>query len=207
MSIDIRKIPVYYISLPGSNADRIGRMLSDAGFKDVRMSPGVFEKNKTVGVAMAHIVALEAALSECEGPFIILEDDVEIMFKDMEIFTPDYVDAIYLGISMWGLRNGHGELNMICHERSNGGLYRLYNMLSAHAVLYINHDYAQFLLENIPMFVKMQTNQDKLRAESMKYWNIYAINNPIFYQKGKYEKYTKFRLNGQRSVDMSVYYK
>lgn len=207
MSIDIRKVPVYYIGMPGDRGDRIERMLAEAGFKDVRMTPGVFEKNKTVGVAKAHMAALKEALAKCKGPFIILEDDVEFMYKDMEIFTADYVDAVYLGLSMWGLRNGHGELGMICAKKSNGGLYRLYNMLSAHAILYINHDYARFLLENIPMFVEMETNQDKLRAETMKYWNVYAINNPLFYQRGKYEKYTKFRLSNQPTVNLGVYYR
>jgi len=149
---------------------------------------------------------LALALEECDGPFVILENDVDIFNSDMNVFTTKDVDAIYLGVSMWGLKNGRGELGMISGDKNNGGLYRMYNMLAAHAILYINHDYAEFILGAIPVFIAMQTNQDKLRAETMKYWNIYAMNYPIFYQRGKYEKYTKFKLSQKPMTNLSSFY-
>ena len=206
MSIDIRDIPVYCIVAPGEG-DRLQKFLGYNGFKDVRTSPGVLERKKVTGVAKAHMAALEKALAECEGPFLVLENDVDILNTDMNVFVPDGADAIYLGASMWGLRNGRGELNMISGEKYNGGLYRMYNMLAAHAVLYLNHDYAEFLLGAIPIFIKMETNQDKLRAETMKYWNIYAQGHPNFYQRGKYERYTKFKLSGYTMNSLHTYYK
>jgi hypothetical protein len=205
VSIDIRKIPVYCIVAPGEG-DRLEKFLGYNGFEDVRTSPGVMERKKVTGVAKAHMIALEKALAECDGPFVILENDVDIYNTDMKVSIPDGADAVYLGVSMWGLRNGHGELGMISGERNNGGLYRMYNMLAAHAVLYLNRDYAEFLLSAIPLFIKMETNQDKLRAETMKYWNIYAQNYPIFYQKGKYQRYTKIKLASQTMRQLSVYY-
>lgn len=203
--LDIRKIPVYCIIAPGEG-DRLQKMLESSGFQDVRTSAGVLERNKKVGVAKAHMNALALALEECDGPFLILENDVDIFNSDMSVFVPEDADAIYLGISMWGLKNGRGQLDMISGDKNNGGLYRMYNMLVAHAILHINHDYARFLLGAIPIFIAMQTNQDKLRAETMKYWNIYAMNYPIFYQKGKYEKYTKFKLNQKPMVNLSTFY-
>lgn len=205
MSIDIRKVPVYCIVAPGEG-DRLQKMLQSSGFEDVRTTAGILERNKKVGVAKAHMNALALALEECDGPFVILENDVDIFNSDMNVFTVKDVDAIYLGVSMWGLKNGRGELGMISGDKNNGGLYRMYNMLAAHAVLYINHDYAEFLLGAIPIFIAMQTNQDKLRAETMKYWNIYAMNYPIFYQRGKYEKYTKFKLSQKPMTSLSSFY-
>jgi hypothetical protein len=205
--LDIRNVPVYYISLPGDNTNRTAELLAEHGFKDVRMTPGVYERIKAVGVAKAHAIALETALRECDGPFIILEDDVDFSSTKMEILTPGDADAIYLGLSTWGLKDGHGVNNMISGRKFNGGLYKMYNMLAAHAVLHINHDYSRFLLKSIPVFLEMKTNQDKMRAETMKYWNVYALSNPIFHQKGKYQKYTDFRLSQLEMKPLIEFYR
>jgi hypothetical protein len=203
--LDITKVPVYYIGMIGENHSRLERDLATAGFKNVKQSPGVLHKVKTAGVAKAHITALEMALSECDGPFIILEDDVRIDDFQKKIDVPTGADAIYLGLSMWGLKHGKGQLG-ISGKRDNAGLYRMYNMLAAHAILYVNHDYARFILDSIPIFLEMGTNQDKMRAETMKYWDVYATRNPVFYQSGKYEKYTKFRLSESGMVPLKNSY-
>ena len=204
--MNLANVPVYCIVLPGNSDNRIKRLLKEYGFKNIKIIPGVLEKKPRIGVAKAHLAALTLALEETDGPFLILEEDVDILHSVQDLFVPEDADAIYLGVSRWGLRNGRGELNMICGEKANGGLYRMYNMLAAHAVLYLDRDYAKFLINYIPMFINMQTNQDKLRAETMKYWNIYALNNPMFYQRGRHEKNTKFKLSSQPMVSLGTYY-
>jgi hypothetical protein len=190
----------------GENHSRLERELTDAGFKKIKKSPGVIDPLKAAGVAKAHIKALDLALSECKGPFIILEDDVEIDdFQHKITIPPAGADAIYLGLSMWGLKHGKGHIG-ISGKRDNSGLYRMYNMLAAHAVLYLNRDYAEFIRDSIPIFLEMGTNQDKMRAETMKYWRIYATRNPVFYQRGKYQKYTKFRLSEDKMVPLRAFY-
>jgi hypothetical protein len=203
--LDITKVPVYYIGMIGENHSGLERRLKDAGFQNINHSPGVIDPNKAAGVAKAHIKALSKALSETDGPFIILEDDVEIDDFQKKITIPNKADAIYLGLSMWGLKHGKGQIG-ISAKRDNAGLYRMYNMLAAHAILYINRDYAEFIQDSIPIFLDMGTNQDKMRAETMKYWNIYATRNPVFYQRGKYEKYTKFRLSEDKMVPLRAFY-
>ena len=203
--LDITKVPVYYIGMIGENHSRLERELSNAGFKKIKKSPGVIDPLKAAGVAKAHMLALDNALSECDGPFIILEDDVVIDDFQKTITIPKNADAIYLGLSMWGLKNGKGQIG-ISGKRDNSGLYRMYNMLAAHAVLYLDQDYARFILDSIPIFLEMGTNQDKMRAETMKYWNIYATRNPVFYQRGRYEKYTKFRLSENKMVPLKNFY-
>jgi hypothetical protein len=203
--LDITKVPVYYIGDSNKNYLRLEGELRRAGFENIKKSPSVINTDKKVGVAKAHVLALQTALSQNKGPFIILEDDVSIDDFQREINLPENTDAIYLGLSRWGLRAGKGEVG-ISGIRHNSGLYRMYNMLAAHAILYVNHDYAQFILDSIPIFIEMETNQDKLRAETMKYWNIYATRNPVFYQQGRYEKHTRFRLSGQIMLPLKSFY-
>jgi len=203
--LDITKVPVYYIGMPDENHSRLERELTDAGFKKIKKSPGVIDPLKAAGVAKAHMKALELALSECKGPFIILEDDVAVDDFQKTMNVPKSADAVYLGLSMWGLKDGKGQIG-IAGTRDNSGLYRMFNMLAAHAILYINHDYAQFIRDAIPVFLDMGTNQDKLRAETMKYWNVYATRNPVFYQRGRYEKYTKFRLSEANMIPLRRFY-
>jgi len=203
--MDVRGVPVYYINLPGEPDGGIVGLLSRAGFRDIRKTLGVLHKSKALGVAKAHLLALETALSECDGPFIILEEDVNFYNTSFDVFVPEDADAMYLGASMWGISNGVGKLS-ISVERSNGGLFRLYNMLAAHAVLHINHEYSKFLVNGIRVFIEMGTNQDKMRAETMKYWTIYGQARPMFYQGGKYEKYTKFVLPGSTNTQLINFY-
>jgi len=203
--VDITKFPVYYIGALDKNHGPLESALRYAGFKKIKKSPGVPDRHKASGVARAHVAALELALFECKGPFIILEDDVEIENLAKDITLPGDADALYLGLSMWGLKNGRGEIG-ISGEKKNGGVYRMYNMLAAHAILYVNHDYANFILRSIPIFLKMKTNQDKMRAETMKYWKVYATRIPVFYQSGKYEKYTRFTLSEQKLIPLINFY-
>jgi hypothetical protein len=204
--MDIRTIPVYYIAMPDADDSDIRELLLSSGFHDIRKSDGVPHHVKAIGVAKAHMAALDKALSECRGPFIILEDDVLINKFDPDLPVTNDMDAVYLGVSEWGLKDGHGQ-RKIAVLKENNGFYRALNMLAAHAILYLNQDYARFLLKNIPIFIEMGTNQDKMRAETMKYWNVYAKKVPVFYQSGKYEKFTNFSLPGRTSVPLLEFYR
>jgi hypothetical protein len=96
---------------------------------------------------------------------------------------------------MWGIYDGKGH-KKISLSRHSEGTYRLYNMLAAHAILYTDPEYVKFLARATEFNVYVKTNQDKARAETMKYWNIYASQTPMFYQQGKYTRFTKFSLPG-----------
>lgn len=180
--------------------------LAEAGFVNVTWIETERNSKKAVGVAMAHHKALTHALSEDAWPFIVLEDDVAFFRQPpKELHIPKGAHALYLGVSKWGLRNGRGSLN-ITVERNNGGIHRIYNMLAAHAILYTSRDYVEFLIRGIEIFVTIPTNQDKMRAETMKYWNVYALSTPVFYQKGRYAPHTKFVLPGKTNTPLSYFY-
>jgi hypothetical protein len=199
-NICLLDITIFYINLDcdiEKNA-KIKSTLEKRGFSDVRRIAGTIHENKKTGVALAHKEALLAGL-KTNKPFIVLEDDiVEYSFRE-RIDVPEDADAYYLGVSIWGLVSGNGK-RVISLEPHEEDVYRIYNMLSAHAILYLNLDYVRFLFKSIDFFIKIETNQDKGRAESMKYWNIYAGKKPLFAQSDKFYKSTAFDLPGLRWV-------
>lgn len=202
MQIDLRDIPTYFINLDEHLEKRNSteKLLSDLGFKNVTRISGVSNKNSRLGCTLAHAKALDTATRMSEGPFLILEDDIALRNNKMVFDLPEDIDAFYVGISRWGLYSGTGH-RQISIEKYNNELYRTYNMLSAHAIVYFNKDYAKLLLKSYSFYEEASDVQDKANAELMKYYNVYAINNPVFYQQGINEKETNFLLPGQKSFN------
>lgn len=201
MLINVTEIPTYFINLDQHTEKRESTeaVLSELGFKNVKRVPGVFDSNSRLGCTLAHKKALETALDETDGPFLILEDDIKIRNRITTYDIPDSTDALYLGISRWGIYNGKG-FRQISIERHSEDIYRLYNMLSGHAILYINREYAKLLVQAYQFYVDTVDVQDKGNAELMKYFEVYGLTNPIFYQEGINEKETNFLLPGPRAV-------
>jgi hypothetical protein len=205
--INPRKVPVFYISMDENvqQHEYVESFLSKAGFKHVTRLPGVKAETKRLGVALAHKNALEHCLKTVEGHFIVLEGDVAPWVIPDTLQVPDDADAIYLGASKWGLKNGHGVRN-IALELYSEDMFRINNMLAAHAVLYTSSKYVKFLINAIQIMIDMKTNQDKARAETQKYWNIYGLTQPMFYQSGIYLKDTKIVLPGPTNKPISWFY-
>lgn len=197
-TLNLLKVPVYVINLKEDldKKNKINNLLLDAGFTDINWHPGVLAENKTVGVATSHNNLLNK-LKDKDTPFLVLEDDVSIFDLKTFIEVPLDADAYYLGNSSWGLYGGSGK-KKISVSRYNQDTYRVYNMLAAHAIVYLNKDYVRFLHQATSFNLMIKTNQDKARAETMKYWNIYSATRPMFYQNGRHEAATKIILPGER---------
>lgn len=207
MKVNLLDVPVFYISLDEKTEQHkyVEGFLQQKGFKSFTRVPGVISDTKRVGVALAHKNALETALKASGGHFMILEGDVAPWAFQKEIKTPENTDAVYLGVSRWGLKNGVGT-KRISVEEHDENVYRIWNMLAAHAILYTNQEYAKFLIKGIDAMISMATNQDKCRAETQKYWNIYGMKHPMFFQTGVYMKDTRFELPGQTNMPLSWFY-
>jgi hypothetical protein len=196
--INLQNIPVYVINLKQDTdkKEKILSVLTSAGFKDINLHPGVIAENKTVGVAKSHNNLLKE-LSNKDLPCLVLEDDVSIFDLKTTIDVPLDADAYYLGNSSWGLYGGAGK-KKISVQKVDDNTHRIYNMLAAHAIIYLNKDYVKFLDQATSFNVSIKTNQDKARAETMKYWTIYSATRPMFYQNGRHEAATKIILPGER---------
>jgi hypothetical protein len=202
MKINLLDIPTYFINLDDHTDKRKSTedLLEKLGFNNVNRVAGVYNENSRVGCTLAHAKALDLALERGGAPFLILEDDIALKNNKTSFDIPDTADAFYLGISRWGLYGGTGH-RQISLEKHNEELYRIYNMLSAHAILYLNDEYAKMLLKSYKFYVDTKDVQDKGNAELMKYYEVYALSSPMFYQEGINEKETNFLLPGPKAYD------
>jgi GR25 family glycosyltransferase involved in LPS biosynthesis len=185
MIIDIREIPVYYINIE-PNKDRkktIEYMLSKNGFKNIIRFEGIVNSHPTIGCAMSHKSILDKVINqEVQTPFIILEDDAAILNDfNPEISVPEDADAMYLGLTTSARMWNYTVLDMVANKIDDE-TYRIYNQLAAHAILYTNIDYVKFLSKAIQTAISVNGHQDIVRASTMKFFNVYAKNNPVFFQ-------------------------
>ena len=197
MDINLREIPAIYINLPSATIKNkcMISTLEGCGFKNIIRIDGVEnQKNPIAGCSAAHF----HALSKYKPPFIIFEDDCVAKKFLPEIEVPDDADAVYLGISSWGRLNAHSG-PYVLYEQVNKDLLRIYNMLSAHAVLYLSPLYTE-LCKKIAYhagFV-IEDYQDIGFAEIQKWFNVYAFNEPMFFQTSQYygtfSQLTRYRM-------------
>jgi hypothetical protein len=193
-AVRLTEIPAYYINLDKDvkKKEKIEESLRSIGFTNITRFPGFEEEIKKIGVAKSH-QALLRQLVDSPTPFVIFEDDIQVgLFVD-QIEIPLDADAFYLGNSIFGLYGGVGK-RKVSVQRLDRQTFRLYNMLAAHAIVYLNNDYIKFLIQAIDFNLAVGTNQDKARAETMKYWKVYGYHNPMFYQTGRHEAFTRIAL-------------
>jgi len=208
MKVDFSDVPAYFINLRTQTFKRkkTQESLAFQGFEDVTWVQGGLAKKQVLGCALGHRNALEYVLKQNVFPCLVVEDDVMPYAEPKVVDVPDDADALYVGLSIFGIQNGGGVPNFSA-ERVSDDVYRLNNMLSAHAIVYFNREYVEFLLQVNDIFRNMGTNQDKGRAETMKYWNVYGLAHPLFYQGGKYERYTKVDLPCPQMRPLSSFYR
>lgn len=120
-------------------------------------------------------------MNELDVPFIIFEDDCRVKNFDPIISFPDDADAVYLGISSWGRMNSHSG-PCVQYEKVDDNLVRVYNMLGAHAILYLSVEYASLCSKISIHASNIADHQDIGFAEVQRYYNVYAFDDPIFYQ-------------------------
>ena len=170
MKYKLTDIPVIYINLDEQTErkERIENSLKELGFKNIIRLSAYKDPDSKRGCAYSHALALE----EIEAPFILLEDDCLPLN-----------DAVYLGISSWGRMNSHSGP---CVQWDNVDNYpdivRIYNMLSAHAIFYINSDYVDLCKRISYNGYLISDHHDIGFAEVQRYYDIYAFDSPLFYQ-------------------------
>ena len=214
MKIDITEIPVFYINMAKDTHKKeyIEEQLSKKGFKRVyRIDAIEDKKNGKVGLSKSQ----NKALSQVTAPFIVLEDDAEIKNFESVIEVPDDAHAIYLGNSQWGYMNSHSGFYLKYKAvRGMKHLVKIYNMLSSHAILYLDQEYVEmckkttkYCAEEYPM------PMDVPFAMIQRFFNIHALDKPMFVQKdypgkmtaapkftqGKLTEYRRFNSPSERT--------
>ena len=183
--IDLRDIPVIYMNLEQHTEKdaNMRKILFKCGFKTILRIEGVPRPDKPIaGCSAAH----HKTLMEIDPPFIIFEDDCEIKNFRPEIEIPDDADAVYLGISSWGRMNGHSG-PYVQYTQVKDDLYRVHNMLGGHAILYLTEDYIK-MCQRVTYHAGyvIEDYQDIGFAEIQRWFNVYAFDDPFFYQTSGY---------------------
>ena len=180
MNLELKDIPAIYINLEKDvdKNESMKTMLNDCGFKNIiRVDAEYTPDNPLAGCSLSHYNALH----EIDPPFIVFEDDCKVKNFSSSINIPDDADAVYLGISSWGRMNSHSGPFVQC-ENLRGGLLRIYNMLSAHCVLYLDEEYTSLCRRISYNSYETAQHQDIGFAEIQRYYNVYAFDEPLFYQ-------------------------
>ena len=180
----LNEIKTYYINLDKDEEKResMEKMLSSLNFNYERF-PAVQEE---WGCEKSHYKLLSEGL---HAPFIVLEDDCSLKNEVIDIGVPDDIDFMYLGVSGFGYYNGN--ISAVLYKQITEEVSRVYNMLSTHAMLYLTDNYAD-MVKDVAHYCAYKSNQhfDKSIAEMAKYYEVYALSNPMFYQDNYNKEYT-----------------
>lgn len=203
MKLDLRELPFYYINLEEAEQrkEKVEEILKGLDIKNVTRINAIKHENGAAGTPRSMLKALE--LAHNGDPFVLLEDDISLKNWDPIIEIPDDTDALYLGVSWWGRMNSHSG-PCVKWEKVNDKIVRVYNMLGGHAILYKSDRYID-LSKRICQHAgyKIQDHVDIGFATVQRWHNIYAIDDPYFYQTScsGNEQGTYGRLSLQQSAD------
>lgn len=200
VQIDLRDVPFYYLNTDARVDRREHFEQQLRGFTHTRVdgtpSPLLGARRNTpfVLAPLGHAKVLERAvcgMGSTFKPFVLCEDDIAWRSPPADgpvvISAPDNADAVYLGISRAGCRpdanDYHYEiLRKRCAEYPH--LQRVYNMLTAHAVLFLSFRhvlaYGQAMIESCTGGLPCDTISCKLFVQH----EVFAYGEPLFYQAG-----------------------
>jgi len=204
MEINIKNCKIYIIS-SSSNEKYHNRYLKlknklleyDFDIKNIELFEYLQKTTYEESLAKSVIQIFEKELDKEFKPFIILEDDCDITNNYVEILKNNlklsfnniqYPDALYLGIS----KCNASPKNYIYDEQwrmktrnINDIYFQIFNMLSAHAILYCSQDYLKFIYKYLYDIYIVKNSIIVYyiflaRIQSIR--RIYALKKPIFYQ-------------------------
>ncbi len=199
MRINLRDVPFYYLNTDARPDRRQHVEKTLQGFTYERVDgtpdPRLGDARKRQHFAMAplgHAKVIEHAVRRMGPtfePFVLCEDDITWTRppgdRPVVVIAPHDADAVYLGISACAVRN---DANDYCYdiirERSQNypHLQRIYNMLTAHAVLFLTFKhvlaYAQAMIESCAT----ASPCDCLSSRLMTHHEVFALGEPLFYQ-------------------------
>ena len=188
MKIQIKDISAVYIN-PDRFLERrkkIESWIHDIGFSSVtRIVYNETFHDRAITMNHAHKYALDQ--SKNDVPFILFEDDACPMQPFPEYFdVPEEADLIYLGGSTY-------EAKPLKIEEYNESFYRVYNMLSFHAVLFPNKKSVEKVINLLEKAIKENKFNDITIANSSKE-NIFLVpkEGNYFFQDDYTSEVTKF---------------
>jgi len=201
--IDLKNIPaLWFGGIKPGRRERLLNTLSSLNIKNEFIEPLISNaQDKAYAIKISHQRAIKKSI-EFNSPVLILEDDIAPTSNYVDIFDlPDDADALYLGTCVYGLvpdwKNRRMFYDPIWLGRPENlgvykNLYRIHNMLSAHAVIYISQKYKEYCYNAIEYCILENMPVDVIFADIMKKFNIYAVDSPVFFQDCQYDNYDAY---------------
>lgn len=191
MNINLKNLDFVYINLssyPNRNQSMVN-MLNHHGLHYTRVE-GVVGAGYD-RVADAHI----NALARLEGVGVILEDDCVPFYYRENIEVPDDSDVVFLGVS-----TGTTKTNQPKYKKISDEIYRINDMTSLHAVLYLTPEGKLWLKKARELTIKRKLGFDVATARLMPKIKTYGLNKPLWYQKD-FPEQTRITLDKGLLVD------
>lgn len=189
MKIDLRTTKTLCLSMPSAfeRRKKFSELMDKLEFKNWSFYDAVQGKDVAEGCAKSNIAILKNY--DFSEPLLLLEDDINVT----ENYTPEIhlfenVDALYLGYSSWAWEKWRAYMSTFPEETSveyHNGLYRIKRMLSTHAILYINQDYANDAVEAMHNhLIDPYSNRhcDVALGRLQEEKNVYAVPKAFFFQ-------------------------
>lgn len=165
--------------------------LKKLGFKNVSMyKSGTDAYPRCLAEATYHAIAAHCHDDE---PFILLEDDVELCewVERLDVLdVPADADGFYLGYGKyaghptenWALGYDSYKLEVLNHTH-----VRVWNMLGAHAIMFITKGFKKAVMDVMKKIVYESNGYfpDVAVSRLQPIFNIYAYKYPFFYQSDK----------------------
>jgi hypothetical protein len=189
MIIDLKRINSLWIGGINKNREFKIKSLLDRLEYNHKQIPAVIS-NGFNGNTQSTKNAIEESIKYNE-PVIIFEDDANITeHYNNKIDVPDDADAIWLGTSVFGLVNNWESMSLLdgiyltkpTKTGEYNDFYKVENMLSLHAVVFITTKYKQCMFNYLEYLINKRTAPDIITAATMKDFNIYACKKPMFFQ-------------------------
>ena len=151
MKVDIRKIPIFVISLEDAVERRefMSKQLDELGLV-YKFIPAIKADPYPIGIAISHLKTIKQP--GLEPPFMVLEDDCLISKNNFpaEYDIPKECDALYLGQSTFGLRDKVDQYgirwnapNNVKYKHYSEKYIRVFNMLGRHAIMYVSRKFVE----------------------------------------------------------------
>jgi len=194
MEIDLFSTKTLCISLKSAESRRenLKRVMTSCGFSRWEFLDGVEDTNPVVGCALSHLKALKS--HDFSEPLLILEDDVDVTSNyTNNISVPEDTDAVYLGYSWWAWDIERAKMSTLEQKTgfvalenwNKGKWYKIHNMTSAHAVLYLTKKYADAVVAEIEQYLNEETGNkhcDVAMARIQDNFNILAPEKHHYFQ-------------------------
>ena len=209
MKIQINNILTIYISPDHNDKYHKRKLHIDSLLEKLNFTNIVHYKSKTDNYPYCLNSAYVDIFIKYKPPFLLLEDDIDCDIENFpyEIDIPDNTDAFYLGLSTGGghYKNNYDEENSSFFQ-INDSILKIRNMLSGHAVLYLNQEYMMHIRNLLLLYPNYYS--DVLISQIQNQYNIYTFNKYVFYQSKQFDGQeipTKITINQNHIEDKSKY--